>query len=187
MGYSDKFAHGVNSQALGGNMQKDKGTIHKLFALILLLWGVVCGGVLWSIIKTGYTNRHLEDCLMQANLAALVVDPYHYGSTGELVFADADEIKGIFEDALNEGLGSAETKKSLGIKGVDLIEFRIYDNCSMVRHVKDVQVEAPDGTSIENSAVYACIAVPTEFLFGVEVTAIKEHCVDIVGEGLKHE
>ncbi len=183
-------------------MQKDKGTIHKLFALILLLWGVVCGGVLWSIIKTGYTNRHLEDCLMQANLAALVVDPYHYGSTGELVFADADEIKGIFEDALNEGLGSAETKKSLGIKGVDLIEFRIYevtsdeireiifdryDNCSMVRHVKDVQVEAPDGTSIENSAVYACIAVPTEFLFGVEVTAIKEHCVDIVGEGLKHE
>ena len=183
-------------------MQKDKGLIHNLFALILLLWSVVCWIVLWSVIKAGYTNRHLEDCLMQANLAALIVDPYHYGSTGELVFEDADEIKGIFEEALKEGLGSEETKKSVGIKSVDLIEFRIYevvsdemreivfdryDNCSIVRHEKGVELEAPDGTSIENSALYARIAVSTEFLFGVEITAIKEHCVDIVSEEMLNE
>ena len=183
-------------------MQKDKGTIHKLFALILLLWGVVCWGVLWSVIKAGYTNRHLEDCLMQANLAALIVDPYHYGSTGELIFENADEVKSIFEEVLKEGLGSTETKKSLGIKDVVLLDFRIYevtsqeikeiifdryDNCSVVRYVKEAEVAAPDGTSIENSAIYARIAVPTEFLFGVEVTAIKEHCVDIVSEEIKNE
>ncbi len=178
-------------------MQKDKGTIHKLFALVLLLWGVVCWGVLWSVMKAGYTNRHLEDCLTQANLAALIVDPYHYGSTGELIFGNAEEIKDIFEEALYEGLGSTETKNRLGIRDVELVDFRIYevtsmeireiifghnDNCSIVRHTKGAAVTAPDGTSIENSAIYARIAVPTEFLFGIEVTAIKEHCVDIVSE-----
>jgi hypothetical protein len=138
---------------------------------------------------------------MQANLAALIVDPYHYGSTGELIFEDADKIKDIFEEALNEGLGSVETKKSLGIENAELIDFRIYevtsdetreiifgryDNCSMVRHTVGI-VMAPDGTHIENSAIYAKIAVPTEFLFGIKVTAIKEHCVDIVSEEVKHE
>ena len=108
-------------------MQRDRGTIHKLFSLILLLWGVVCWGVLWSVMKAGYTNRYLEDCLMQANLAALIVDPYHYGSTGEMIFEDADKIKDIFEEALNEGLGSVETKKSLGIENAELIDFRIYE------------------------------------------------------------
>lgn len=183
-------------------MQKDRGTIHKLFALILLLWGVVCFGVLGSVLKVGYTNRHLEDCLTQANLAALMVDPYHYGSTGELVFENAYDIKNIFEEALYEGMGSIETKKRLGIKDAELIDFRIYevtsneireivfdhnDNCSMVRHGKGAVVKAPDGTCIENSAIYAKIAVPAEFLFGVEVTAIKEHCVDIVSEEMENE
>ena len=183
-------------------MQKDKGTIHKLFALILLLWGIVCWGVLWTIMKAGYTNRHIEDCLTQANLAALIVDPYHYGATGELVFENADKIKDIFEEVLYEGLGNTETKKNLGIKDAELLDFRIYevtskeiseiifdryDNCNIVRHAKGGEVRAPDGTSIESSAIYARIAVPTEFLFGVEVTAIKEHCVDIVSEEVWNE
>ena len=47
---------------------------------------------------------------------------------------------------------------------------------------KETEVVAPDGTMIQNSSVYAKIAVPIEFLFGVEITAIKEHCVDIVSE-----
>lgn len=183
-------------------MHRDKGTIHKLFSLILLLWGVVCWSVLWSVMKAEYTNRHLEDCLMQANLAALIVDPYHYGSTGELVFKNADEVKRIFEKVLNEGLGSTEKRERLGIKKVELIDFRVYEvteneikevifdrynNCGVLRYAKGAKVTAPDGTSIESSAIYARIAVPTEFLFGVEVTAIKEHCVDIVSEEMKNE
>ena len=40
---------------------------------------------------------------------------------------------------------------------------------------------------IQNSSVYAKIAVPIEFLFGVEITAIKEHCVDIVSEEKVYE
>lgn len=178
--------------------QKDEGVIHKLFAMILLLWAVICWSVLLSVTKAGYTGRFLEDCLTQANLAALIVDPYHYGSTGELVFENISEVKAIFEDALEKGLGSDENRQRLGIAGeVQLLDLRIYEvtgqgtgefrfdgtgNCNVVRHAAGSNVLAPDGTHIQSSSVYAKIAVPTEFLFGVEVTAIKEHCVDIVSE-----
>ena len=183
--------------------QKDKGMIHKLLALILLLWAVICWGLLLSVMKAGYTGRYLEDCLTQANLAALIVDPYYYGSTGELVFENTDKVKDIFEEALNEGLGSEASRERLGIVGeVELTDFRIYevtsqgtrefifdrnDNCSTVLHTVGTDVKAPDGTRILNSAIYARIAVPAEFLFGVEVTAIKEHCVDIVSEEMENE
>lgn len=183
--------------------QKDKGVIHKLLALILLLWAVICWGILLSIMKAGYTSRFLEDCLTQANLSALIVDPYHYGSTGELIFKDLDEVKAIFEDALNKGLGNQEARQRLGLAGeVKLVDFRIYEvtshgtsefiydrdgNCSTVLYDVSQAVEAPDGTPIQNSAIYARIAVPAEFLFGVEVTAIKEHCVDIVSEEIIDE
>ena len=183
--------------------QKDKGVIHKLLALILLLWAVICWGILLAIMKAGYTNRFLEDCLTQANLSALIVDPYHYGSTGELIFENLDEVKLIFQDTLNRGLGNQAARQRLGLTGeVELVDFRIYevtsqgtsefiydhsDHCSTVLYDINQEVEAPDGTQIHNSAIYAKIAVPTEILFGVEVTAIKEHCVDIVSEEMKNE
>lgn len=183
--------------------RRDKGVIHKLFALLLVLWAVVCWGILLSVMKAGYTSRFLEDCLTQANLAALIVDPYHYGSTGELVFGNLEEIKASFEKALNRGFGSEETRQKLGITGkVELVDFRIYevtsqeisefiydgyDNCSTVRYDRGQAVEAPDGTHIQNSAVYARIAVPVTFWFGVEVTAIKEHCVDMISEETGNE
>lgn len=183
--------------------QKDKGVIHKLFALILLLWTVTCWGILLSVMKAGYTSQFLEDCLMQANLSALIVDPYHYGSAGELVFTNLEEVKERFEHALNKGLGSEDTRQKLGLAGeVQLVDFRIYevtnqeisefkydsnDNCSTVRYDRGQTVKAPDGTYIRNSAIYARIAVPAKFMFGVEVTAIKEHCVDIVSEETGNE
>ena len=183
--------------------QKDEGVIHKLFALILLLWTVICWGILLSIMKAGYTGRFLEDCLMQANLSALIVDPYHYGSTGELIFENLEEVKERFENALYKGLGTEEARQKLGIsEGVELVDFRIYEvtsqgtgefiydchnNCSTVRYDRGQDVEAPDGTHIQNSAIYARIAVPVNFVFGVEVTAIKEHCVDIVSEDTGNE
>lgn len=184
-------------------MQKDEGVIYKLTAFLMLFWAVLCWGILLSITKAGYTNQYLQDALTQANLAALVVDPYYYGSTGELIFESADKIKLIFEEALEEGVGSTETRNKLGIKGdVMLKAFHIYEVTSHgIRELKwngmddwkvelyndSVVIKAPDGTNIESSAIYAQIAVPVEFLFGVEVIAIKEHCVDIVSEGIKNE
>lgn len=183
--------------------QKDEGVIYKLLALLLLFWAIICWGILLTVMKAGYMGRCLEDCLTQANLAALVVDPYHYGSTGELVFENVNTVKDIFEEALYKGLGSEENQKKLGITGkAEVEDFRIYevtaqgisefifdrnDNFSTRLYSGNEVVQAPDGTRIEHSAVYAKIAVPAQFLFGVEVTARKEHCADIVSEEVDYE
>lgn len=178
--------------------KKDEGAIHKLFAMIILMWAVICWGVLLEVMRAGYVSRYLEDSLTQANLAAILIDPYHYGSTGELVFENVEETKTIFTDFLEKGLGSDETRQILGIvEEPKILDFRVYEvtdigttefvydaynHCGQNSFDKEIMVVAPDGTNIQNSSIYAKIAVPIEFLFGVEITAIKEHCVDIVSE-----
>ena len=204
MGNPHKYEVVFHCKALGGVMKKkDAGAIHKLFAMILLLWVVVCWGVLLEVMRAGYASRYLEDSLLQANLAALLIDPYHYGSTGELVFQDASRTKQIFSDYLEDGLGSEEVRQKLGVNGEpEIIDFRIYEVTSMgttefdydennhyVQRLfgKEAMVTAPDGTIIQNSSIYAKVAVPMTFLFGIEINAIKEHCVDIVSEEMDYE
>ena len=183
--------------------KKDRGAIHKLLAMIVLMWAVICWSVLLDVMRAGYVNRYLEDSLTQANLAAILVDPYHYGSTGELVFENVEETKRVFSEFLEKRLGSEETRQKLGItEDAEILDFRVYEvsdggttefvydaynHCRQARYDKETVVTAPDGTDIQNSSIYAKIAVPIEFLFGVEVTAIKEHCVDIVSEEIMYE
>ena len=183
--------------------KKDKGAIHKLFALIAVLWLVICWSAFLQIVKAGYVSGYLEDCLTQANLAALLVDPYHYGSTGELVFEDVENTRTIFQETLEAGLGSKENREKLGItESVRVVDFRVYEVTALgimefafdengvyqTRQFESgTKVEAPDGTLIQNSALYARIEVPVKFLFGVQIMAIKEHCVDMVSEEMKDE
>ena len=183
--------------------KKDAGTIHKLFGMIVLFWAVICWSVLLQVMKAGYVGRHLEDSLTQANLAAILVDPYHYGSTGELIFADISKTRLTFEETLSKALGSEETRQKLGFTDREqILDFRVYEVtesgitefaynqagvCAQTRYSATDTVAAPDGTDIQNSSIYAKIAVPIEFLFGVEITAIKEHCVDIVSEEIMYE
>lgn len=178
--------------------KKDEGAIHKLLALIMLTWVVICWGVLLQVLKAGYVNQYLEDSLMQANLAAILVDPYHYGSTGELVFEDIDKTVELFFSTLNKSLGDGANRERLGISGdVRIMDFRVYEVTAdgvmeflhhtnhayeRVEHESGTEVFAPDGTEIQSSSIYAKIAVPVRFLFGIEVNVIKEHCVDVVSE-----
>lgn len=177
---------------------KDSGTVHKVFVLILLTWTVLGWCVLLNLMKAGYMEQYVEDCLLQANLAAILADPYHYGSTGELVFEDVQTVKDIFEEVLQDSLGSADTRKRLGIGEPVLIqEFRAYEvtKANITEFIYDSQgvwktkqydhslvVTSPDGTVIEESSLYARIEVPIAFMFGIELKAVKEHCVDIKSE-----
>ncbi len=183
--------------------EKDEGAIHKLLAMIILMWAVLCWCVLLEVMRAGYVNQYLEDCITQANLAALLIEPYHYGATGEMVFADVEDTKAVFMEFIEKGLGSKVVRQNLGITGeVQILDFRVYEVtsigttefvydashvCSHTLYDKAVAVTAPDGTYIQNSSVYARIAVPIEFLFGVEITAVKEHCVDMVSEEIMYE
>ena len=182
--------------------RKDAGAIEKLLCLIVLTWVVVCWGVLLQIIKAGYVNRYLEDCLTQANLAALLVEPYVYGSTGELVFEDLEKTRELFWETLNKSLGEQKTRNQLGISDVEVLDFRVYEvtregsteyvfgngnSYIKTNFLPEVLLKAPDGTEIQSSSIYAKIAVSTHFIFGIEVTAMKEHCVDIVSEEVIYE
>jgi len=176
----------------------DKGMVHITLSFILLVWLVMVWCVLLNLKKADYAARYIEDCLTQANLAALVVDPYQYGSSGELVFSDVRETKALFENILKNSMDDEETLKKLGITGpAALQEFRVYevtgtgtaefifDSLGFMRTCKyglTETVTAPDETVIEESALYARIEVPVAFLFGIELKAIKEHCVDIKNE-----
>ena len=109
-----------------------------------------------------------------------------------------ENTKAIFEETLEIGLGSAENRERLGIQeDVKILDFRVYEvtalgvsefafdengGCQIQQFANGTKVEAPDGTPIQNSALYARIEVPVEFLFGMQITAVKEHCVDIVSE-----
>ncbi len=181
-------------------MKRDKGSIHKLFAFLSLAWMTICIGVFLSVIKAGYVNQYLEDCLMQANLAAMLIDPYRYGTTGELVFADTEKTKTAFEETLKESFGMQENLQKIGIKEeITLLELRLYEvsktgiteivytkaeTARNFHYEKDMTVFAPDGTEIISSAIYAKICVPVTVGFGIQVPSVKEHCVDvIVSEG----
>ncbi|MBQ8816126.1 MAG: hypothetical protein IJZ84_02460 [Lachnospiraceae bacterium] len=179
--------------------KKDKGSVQTVLVLILLTWLVWGFCILMTLMKAGYVNRYIEDCLMQANLAAILIDPYHYGSTGELVFENTQTVRNIFNEVLSESLGDAQNREKLGIGEEILVsEFRIYEvtTAGTTEFIYDSQgilqtkrydsvtvLEAPDGTVIQNSSLYARIEVPIKFMLGIEVRAIKEHCVDIKSEG----
>lgn len=178
--------------------KKDLGAVQKLFSMIICLWITVCLSVLMQVMKAGYVDWYLQDVLMQANLAALLIDPYHYGTTGELVFEDVRKTKEIFEQVLRQGIGDETDREGLGItQEAELMELRVYEvlkdrTTERIYHASGgwtqkgyesgALVTAPDGTVIENTSIYAKIAVPVRFIFGVEVTAVKEHCVDVVSE-----
>lgn len=183
--------------------KKDSGAIHKLFSMIVFLWIVICVYVLMQVMQAGYISRHLEDVLTQADLSALLIDPYHYGATGELVFEDAQQVKALFEQVLNKGIGEEQTRAGLGITDkASILDFRIYElqNARITEmlcsasgdwtqkvYAADETVFAPDGTQIKTASVYARIAVPVKFLFGIDMIAVKEHCADIVSEETVYE
>ena len=178
--------------------KKDTGNIHMTLSFTVLIWIVLVWCVLLNLMKADYAGRYIKDCLTQANLAALVVDPYQYGALGELVFADVRETKVLFEEVLSNSLGDEENLEKLGITGPAVLqEFRVYEvtesgisefifdsqgAMQMCRYEADDTVKAPDDTTITESGLYARIEVPVAFGFGIELKAVKEHCVDIKSE-----
>lgn len=182
--------------------KKDTGAVNKLLSMMVLMWGVLACFALSGVVRAGYIRSYLEDSLLQANLAAILIDPYHYGKTGELVFQDVEETKAVFTDFLEMRLTQREREK-LGItQPAEILDFRVYEvtaerttefifagdlPCEQKQFSKEHVVTAPDGTLIENSAVYAKIAISVECMPGIEITAIKEHCVDMVSEERNYE
>ena len=165
-------------------MKRDEGSVHRVFSLVLIAWMVVLVCVLFILARVGLVNQCIEDDLMQANLSALLIDPYQYGETGELVFVNPMEIKAIFERVLEEGEMLDFRTYEVRLDGV--LETICAGEMAGTSYWYDpgTHITSPDGTEIVSTSIYSKIAVPVTLGFGIEVTALKEHCVDvIVSEG----
>lgn len=176
--------------------KKDQGLTHYVFAMILLSWTVVGLLVLVQFWRMERLKLYLEDCMTQAGLSALLIEPYTYGRSGELIFGQAQDVEAIYLEYLEDALGSAQNQEKLGIAGeIVLTELMLYEKTASgillyerqedggwrsVLYSAEESVCAPDGTEIVSSSVYAKIMVPVQVWGGVTVEIERQHCVDVV-------
>ncbi|MCD7862781.1 MAG: hypothetical protein LUG61_04540 [Lachnospiraceae bacterium] len=176
--------------------KKDQGLMHYVFAMILLSWTVLALLVMAQLQRMERLKLYLEDCMTQAGLSALLIEPYTYGRSGELIFGQAQDVEAIYLEYFEDALGSAQNQEKLGIAGeIVLTELMIYEKTTSgillyerqedggwqsVLYSAGESVCAPDGTEIVSSSVYAKIVVPVQVWSGVTVEIERQHCVDVV-------
>ncbi len=176
--------------------RKDQGLIHYVFAMILFSWIVLVMLFLIQFLRMERLKAYLEDCMTQAGLAALLIEPYTYGMSGELVFGEMQEVEEVYLEYLHAALGSAQNQERLGIAGeVAVAGLIVYEKTGegILAHERQENgnwvsalygdgdaVFAPDGTEVVAGTIYACIRVPVRVWGGVTVEIERQHCVDIV-------
>lgn len=176
--------------------RKDQGLIHCVFAMVLLSWSVIVILLLIQLQRTERLKAYLEDCMTQAGLSALLIEPYTYGRSGELIFGEEQEVEEIYLEYLKSALGSAQNQERLSIAGeVVLVSLIVYEKTAdgILAHERQENgswfsclygegetVLAPDGTAVVSGSIYACIRVPVRVWKDVTVVIERQHCVDIV-------
>ncbi len=176
--------------------KKDPGLMHYIYALILISWAVTAMLCFAMLLRAQHLKKYLEDAMTQAGLATLLIEPYTYGKSGELIFGDPSEVEGLFREYLQDGLGSKENRDEVGIGGdITLVSFTIYEmTASGIReydrqedgtwleriHSPGETVYAPDQTRIVSSTIYSRISLPVRVWGNVTVEIERQHCVDIV-------
>ncbi|MCD8325509.1 MAG: hypothetical protein LUC90_02155 [Lachnospiraceae bacterium] len=176
--------------------KKDQGLMHYIFALILISWTVTAMLAFAMLLKAERLKGYLEDSMTQAGLAALLIEPYTYGRSGELIFGEPAQVEAVYREYLQEGLGTEENRAAAGIGGeIELSGFIVYEmTASGIReHVRQEDgtyletahslgetIYAPDGTQIISSAVYSRIRLPVRVWENMTVEIERQHCVDIV-------
>ncbi len=170
--------------------------MHYAVAMMLVSWAVVTILFLVQYLRMERLKSYLEDCMTQAGLAALLIDPYTYGMSGEVVFLDVQETEQIYLEYLQAALGSLENQERLGIAGeIKVVQMTVYEKTAegILAHEREEDsgwvsvlyggteaLCAPDGTQIVSAAIYARIRVTVRVWGEVTVEIERQHCVDIV-------
>ena len=176
--------------------RKDQGLMHYTFSMILISWAVLMIFLLLLLLRAERLKAYLQDCMTQAGLSALLIEPYTYGMSGEVIFADVQEVEQIYLKYLETALGSSENQEKLGIAGeVVLTQLIVYEKTTDGIRMNERQEDgswlsavyaasetvcAPDGTQIVSAAIYAAVRVPVLVWGEVTVEIERQHCVDIV-------
>ncbi|MCD7806044.1 MAG: hypothetical protein LUH19_01740 [Lachnospiraceae bacterium] len=176
--------------------KKDQGLLHYVFALMLISWAITAMLCFVMLLRAQRLKGYLEDCMTQAGLAALLIEPYTYGRSGELIFPDPARVEEVFWQYLQDGLGTEENQAAAGIGGdVTLADFIVYEmTAAGIReyerqedgtyletvHPLGETVYAPDGTQVISGTIYSKIRLPVRVWGNRTVEVERQHCVDIV-------
>ncbi|MFI3238104.1 MAG: hypothetical protein R3Y47_08790 [Lachnospiraceae bacterium] len=173
-------------------MKQDEGMIHKILSLGLMLFIILCYVLLLEMRKVSFFKSQLEDALVQANLAAAIVDVYEYGTSEEIVFLSPQDSFLLIEEFLEVDLQS--TNLSVEEVEIVLLDCRFYEveETQVVEYVFDEEgvlslrqhssienMNTPNESVIETSTIYSKIGVWFEVLKLLPVYIEMEQSVDI--------
>ena len=184
----------------GKKLNRTTGKIELFTSMYLLIFLMV---VLWVQIQIKLfmtTSDYVEDALAASNLASAVIDVQEYGKTHVIRIVSPDTAYMLYQEALHYNLNLNENweayNKNLIYGKVEILRYEIYnvnkrditiysygEEGMSVREVPGGlgNVYAPDGTMIESTSVYSKIGFPVRGILGLEVAAVKQKTVDIVG------
>ncbi len=144
------------------------------------LWFVLSFYFVLELRKIAYARDRLDDTLLQANLAAALMDLYEYGSSGDLRFQDVFESHDLFLEILN----------SLEIVSYELYFYEekedgftqyLFRDGQWIHNIDLVGKEQFVGghTRISNASIYAKASIEV-FIFGeTGILLERDHCVDV--------
>lgn len=151
------------------------------------------------------TSVYLEDALAASNLAAAMIDVEEYGKTHKVLIKDEQKAYENYRQAIKTNLGLDEQwvcENQNIINGpVEIVNFIIYNvDENIVESVQlgadgqvlerrtDIKgnVQAPDGSAVENTGVYSELAFEVKGFPNMQIRARKGKLVDIV-KGAENE
>lgn len=182
-------------------MERERGQIEWVAGLFLTLFlGVIlCAGL--QIEKYRAASLYLEDTLAASNLASAVIDVQEYGISHSILIADPEEAFGRYRQAVmaNLNLDASWTARagSLVQGKVGIVRYIVYnvrneevtvyhfDADGLMTQSRETpgNVTAPNGISVENTAVYSEITFEVQGMFGGTVKAHKGNLADVSGQG----
>lgn len=181
-------------------MPKQSGAVEWVTGIffVLFLGILLCAGLQVKAYRAA--SLYIEDALAASNLASAIIDIQEYGSSHNLIIADARDAYERYCVALQGNLQLNEqwegTNKTLVSGKVTIENYTVYnvaDNVVTVYRVGqngmlDIMQEsigscvAPNGVPVVSTGIYSEISFPVEGIFGVQAVAHKGKLVDIVAE-----
>lgn len=191
----------VNSQ-----LRKSMGKVEWLTGMFMLVFLIVILAVQLQVRQYQTTSLYMEDALAASNLASAVIDIENFGRSGEMEIAAPDQAYDLYREAIRVNLRLDDnweaSNKELISGPVEVREYTIYNVSGedvavftygpegsrqyLVQNGRG-KISTPDQTLVESTTVYSRIGFPVKGLFQIQVNAVKEKSVDIVGSLVNSE
>lgn len=177
----------------------NRGQAEYVIGMYALIFVMVMTLASLQILQYKADSDIAEDALTASALAALDIDPYHYGETHRLIIQNPENARRIFEDALKDNMNLNDVyepksgNRSYVSGRVSIDDFRVYlvedDNVREYIVSPDLvsenvgiygEMKTPSEKDVVSAGVYAEISFDTSGFMGVQVRAHKNTYVEMM-------